>query len=127
MVILDTSIMIDLSRKQKYAIDLVASYQEKEQIATTIITQYEMLRGTPEPFLPYITNLLNRFIILDFGNDALVEAVKIYRTLKEKGTLINELDIIIAGIAAASDETLITKDTDFLTLKNNKITVLTSH
>jgi predicted nucleic acid-binding protein len=126
MVILDTSILIDLSRKQKYAIDLVASYQDKEQIATTIITQYEILRGAPEPFLPYITNLINRFIILDFGNDALVEAVKIYRKLKEQGTLINELDIIIASIAAANQQTLITKDTDFLTLKNDKITVLTS-
>jgi predicted nucleic acid-binding protein len=119
--------MIDLSRKQKYALDLVASYQEKEQIATTIITQYEMLRGAPEPFLPYITNLLNRFIILEFSNDALVEAVKIYKNLKEEGALINELDIIIAAIAVASNETLITKDTDFLNLKNNKITVLTSH
>jgi predicted nucleic acid-binding protein len=126
MVILDTSILIDLSRKQKYAIDLVASYQDKEQIATTIITQYEMLRGAPEPFLPYITNLINRFIILDFGNDTLVEAVKIYRKLKEQGTLINELDIIIASIAAANQQTLITKDTDFLILKNDKITVLTS-
>ena len=124
MVILDTSILIDLSRKQKYAIDLIASYQDKEQIATTIITQYEMLRGTPEPYLPYITNLLNRFIILDFGNGALTEAVKIYRELKEKGALINELDIIIAAIAAANNQTLITKDTDLQTLNNNKITIL---
>lgn len=127
MVVLDTSIVIDLSRKQKYALDLIASYQEKEQIATTIMTQYEILRGTPEPYLPYITNLLNRFIILDFGNEALVEAVKIYKSLKEKGTLINELDVIIAAIAGANDEILLTKDTDFLTLKSDKITVITKH
>jgi predicted nucleic acid-binding protein len=127
MVILDTSIMIDVSRKQKYALDLISSYQEKEQIATTIITQYEMLRGTPEPYLPYITSLLNRFIILEFDNEALVEAVKIYKRLKEKGALINELDIIIAAIAAANNENLLTKDTDFLTLKSDKITVITKH
>jgi tRNA(fMet)-specific endonuclease VapC len=124
MVILDTSIIIDISRKKQYAIDLIASHQEKEQIATTIITQYEMLRGTPEPHLNYITGLLNRFVILEFTADALDETVKIYKELKEKGTLINELDIIIAGIAAANNETLITKDKDFLNLESNKITIL---
>jgi tRNA(fMet)-specific endonuclease VapC len=124
MVILDTSVVVDVSRKKQYALDLIASYQEKEQISTTIITQYEMLRGTPEPYLSYITNLLNKFVILDFGGDALDETVKIYKKLKEKGTLINELDIIIAGIAATNNQTLITKDQDFLNLKNEKIIVL---
>ena len=124
MVILDTSLIIDVSRKKKYAIDLIASYQKKEQIATTIITQYEMLRGTPEPYINYITELLNRFIILDFGNDALDETVTIYKQLKEKGTLINELDIMIAGIAAANNQTLITKDNDFQNIESNKIIIL---
>jgi tRNA(fMet)-specific endonuclease VapC len=124
MVIMDTSVMIDVSRKKKYAIELIASYQEKEQIATTIITQYEMLRGTPEPYVNYITELLNRFVILEFGTDALSETVKIYKKLKEKGTLINELDIIIAGIAATNNQTLITKDNDFQNLENNKIIIL---
>ena len=124
MVILDTSVIIDVSRKKKYALELIASYQEKEQIATTIITQYEMLRGTPEPYINYITDLLNRFVILDFGTDALNETVKIYKKLKEKGTLINELDIMIAGIATTNNQTLITKDKDFQNLENNKIIIL---
>lgn len=38
--------------------------------------------------------------------------------------LINELDIMIAGIAATNNETLITKDKDFLNLESNKIIVL---
>ena len=124
MVILDTSVIIDVSRKKKYALELIASYQEKEQIATTIITQYEMLRGTPEPYINYITDLLNRFVILDFGTDAANETVKIYKKLKEKGTLINELDIMIAGIATTNNQTLITKDKDFQNLENNKIIIL---
>jgi len=124
MVILDTSVMVDVSRKKKYALDLIASYQERERISTTIITQYEMLRGAPEPYINYITNLLNRFVILDFGTDALDETVKIYKKLRGKSTLINELDIMIAGIALASNETLITKDIDFLNLESAKIIVL---
>jgi tRNA(fMet)-specific endonuclease VapC len=124
MVILDTSLMIDVSRKKKYALELIASYQEKEQIATTIITQYEMLRDVPEPYINYITELLNRFVILDFGTDALNETVKIYKKLKAKGTLINELDIMIAAITATNNQTLITKDSNFQTLENNNIIIL---
>jgi predicted nucleic acid-binding protein len=124
MVILDTSVVIDISRKKKYALVLLASYQEKERIATTLITQYEMLRGTPEPYINYITELLNRFVILDFANNSLDETVKMYKKLKKKGKLINELDIMIAGIAATSNETLITKDNDFLNLESDKIVVL---
>jgi len=124
MVILDTSVMVDVSRKKKYALDLIASYQEKERVSTTIITQYEMLRGAPESYINYIADLLNRFVILDFGTDALDETVKIYKKLKERGTLINELDIMIAGITATSKQTLITKDKDFLNLESDKIIVL---
>jgi predicted nucleic acid-binding protein len=124
MVILDTSVVIDISRKKKYALVLLASYQEKERIATTLITQYEMLRGTPEPYINYITELLNRFVILDFANNSLDETVKMYKKLKKKGKLINEIDIMIAGIAATSNETLITKDNDFLNLESDKIVVL---
>ncbi len=83
-----------------------------------------MLRGAPEPYIDYITELLNRFIILEFTNDTLNETVKIYKKLKEKGTLINELDIMIAGIAATNNETLITKNTDFRKLESDKIIVL---
>lgn len=52
------------------------------------------------------------------------EAVKMYKHLSEKGKLINELDIIIAGIASANKETFITKDKDFLNLESNKIILL---
>jgi predicted nucleic acid-binding protein len=64
-------------------------------------------------------------VILDFGNDALDETVKVYKNLKGKGKLINELDVMIAGIAAANNETLVTKDKDFSNLESNKIIVLT--
>ena len=127
MVIFDTSLMVDASRKRKYALDLIASYSGKEQIATTIITKYEMLRGAPNQFTDLVSNLLERFVILEFGEDALAETVKVYKNLREKGKLINELDIMIAGIAVANNETLITKDQDFLNFESHKIIVLPQH
>jgi len=38
--------------------------------------------------------------------------------------MVNELDIIIAGIAAANNETLITRDRAFLNFESTKIIVL---
>lgn len=124
MVLFDTSILVDASRNKKYALDLLESYLGKEQIAITIITKYEMLRGAPQQNVDLVLNLLRRFLILDFGNDALDETVKAYKNLRKKGKLINELDVMIAGIAAANDETFITKDKDFLNFENSKIIVL---
>lgn len=124
MVVFDTSLIVDALKKRKYALRLIESYSEKEQIAITIVTKYEVLRGAPERYFNFTSNLLSRFIILDFGNDAIDATVKLYKQLREKGTLINELDIIIAGIAAVNNQTLITKDKDFLKLGSNGITVL---
>ena len=38
--------------------------------------------------------------------------------------MVNELDLIIAGITLANNETLVTKDKDFLNFENNKIIVV---
>ena len=124
MVVFDTSVVVDASKKRKYALDLIESYLGKEQIATTIITKYEMLRGAPQKDLAFVSNMLSRFIILGFGDTAADKTVELYKKLKEKGALINELDIIIAGIATANNETLVTKDRDFLKLESHRITVL---
>ncbi len=125
MVIFDTSLIVDAARKEKKALDLIESYSDKEQIATTIITKYEMLRGATKKDENFVSELLKKFVTFDFGEDASNEAVKAYQKLSEKGKMINELDIIIAGIAAANNQTLITKDKDFLNFENNKIIVIT--
>jgi predicted nucleic acid-binding protein len=124
MVIFDTSLIVDASRRKKPALDLIESYSGKERIATTVITKYEMLRGATKQDLVFISELLDKFVILDFGEAAVAETVMAYQRLSDKGKMINELDLIIAGIAAANNETLITKDKDFLNLESNKIVVL---
>ena len=120
----DTSLIVDASRKKKYALDLIESYSGKEQVATTIITKYEMLRGAPKQYIDFVVSLLDRFVILDFEGKAVEEAVKVYKSLSNKGKMINELDIIILGIVMANNQTIITKDKDFINYENNKVTVL---
>ncbi len=70
------------------------------------------------------SELLDRFVVLYFDEDALVEAVRIYQLLSAKGKMISELDIIIDAIAMANDEVLVTRDTDFSNLDSDKIVIL---
>ncbi len=124
MVIFDSSIIIDVLRKKKTVIDLIESYSKKEQIAITVISKFEILRGTTEKNADFVAELLSHFVVYYFEDNAITEAVKAYRKLKEKGKIVNELDVLIAGIAAANNETLMTKDQDFLNFENPKIMVL---
>jgi len=124
MVVFDSSILIDALRKKKDALDLINYYFEKEQIAITVISKYEILRGANETNINLITGLLARFIIYDFEDASIMEAVKIYRKVKAKGKLVSELDVLVAGIAATNNETLITRDKDFLNFETERIRVV---
>ncbi len=124
MVVFDSSLVIDALRKNKKARDLLESTAEKERVAITIISKYEILRGTDEKDLNLISGWLDQFIVYDLDDHAIAEVVKAYKKLADKGKLINELDVLIAGIAAASNETLITRDKDFLKFESAKIIVL---
>jgi len=124
MVLIDTTVMVDALRNKKIALTIIESYSGKDRLATSIITKYEILRGVTKKGANLASELLNRFIILDFDENSLAEAVRIYQTLSSEGKMINELDIIIAAIAAANNEVLITRDNDFSNLNSNKITIL---
>jgi len=124
MVIFDTSIIVDASRSKPDAINLIESYLGKEKIAITVISKYEMLRGVTEHDASFVSQLLEKFVIYDFEDCAVREVVEAYKKLAQKGRKINELDLIIAGIALANNETLITKDRNFLNFESEKIIVI---
>ena len=124
MVVFDSSLVIDALKKKKAARDLIASNAEKERIAITIISKYEILRGTDPKDFNLVTEWLDQFVVYNVDDNALEEIVKAYKKLADKGKLINELDILIAGIASANNEILITTDKDFLNLESPRIAVL---
>jgi predicted nucleic acid-binding protein len=51
--------------------------------------------------------------ILDLTFNACQEAAKIYKDLKNKGTIVGEFDILIAAITRANNEDLATRDEHF--------------
>jgi len=124
MVVFDTPIIIDVLRQRKSALNLLASYSKKETIAITAISKYEILRGTKERNLNLVSQLFTQFVIYDLEDSSIEEAAKAYMKLKDKGKMTNELDLLIEGIATANNETLITKDRDFLNFENPRIIIL---
>jgi len=118
-MILDTDALISLMNADASADKAIRDLEEKEnQILTTIISAYELLRGAyissnPEKNLAKIRDLLSNINILDLTMQACEEASKIYQDLRKKGCLIGEYDVLIAGIARANAEKVLTRDGHF--------------
>ena len=119
MTILDTDIIVALLKGTPQAIQKITSLEEKgEPISTTIITVYELLKGAYlshrcEENLAKVTDAIANMQILDMTFNACEEAAKIYKELKNKGTLVGEFDILIAAITIANQEEFITRDEHF--------------
>ncbi len=118
-MISDTSILIGILGNN-------AVMQEKlekidERIATTGISMHELLKASKEDTAKA---LLDTMEIYQFDTKAAERSEKLFKELKKKGRLINEFDILIASIAIAHDELLVTRDNDFRNVDSLKLLVL---
>ena len=124
MVVLDSNIIIDIVRQRKEALAILEKYSDKGRIATTAINRYEVLRGGMHGLeKELVAELLGKFLIYDLDESSINAAAEMYRKLSESGRMINELDLLIAGISAANNEVLITRDKDFGKLKSDSIVI----
>ena len=124
MVVFDSNIIVDILRQKRSALNLIDAYLAKEKLAITIVNEYEVLRGFREKDENVVSELLRQFVVYKLEDSAITEAVKTYKKLAEKGKMVSELDIFIAGIVFANNETLVTRDKDFLNLENPRIIVV---
>jgi len=122
VVVLDSSVIIDIIRQRKEALVILEKYSDKGRIATTAINRYEVLRGDMHGLeKELVAELLGKFLIYDLDESSINAAATMYGKLSEKGRMINELDLLIAGISTANHEVLITKDKDFGKLESDSI------
>jgi len=87
-------------------------------LRTTAVTEYELLKGAHlsskrEENLQRLRRLFYRAQVLGLTHEACGEAARIYSQLESKGKMINEFDILIAGIVIANEETLVSRDEHF--------------
>ncbi len=78
------------------------------------VSYYELKRGLTLPRfsrrLSQFETFLTRYESLPMNTEALDVAVGIYQTLRASGELLEDADILIAGIAIAKEATLVTRN-----------------
>ena len=115
MVCLDTDIIIDFLRNEKYAVNKIKEIKEKDtELTTTSINSFELLKGIfhskNQNSKEALSGFLSYLKILNFDFEASEKAAEIFESLKVKGQLIDPLDLMIASIAIVNNELLITRN-----------------
>ncbi len=117
MVIFDTNLLIDALSGESKAIKAIEAYKGRESAAITILSKYELLRGRKFSEQNTLDELLSNLNVYGLNDAEIDVSADVYRSLKEKGKLMDEFDILIAGIAIANNEKLVTSDTGFKEVK----------
>ena len=127
MPALDTDILVSLLKGVPDAVEKVRELQESgTRISTTIITAYELLKGSyissrPQENLPKIRDSISNLQVLELSFGAAEEASKIYKDLRDRGRQIGEFDVLIAAIVKFYDESLVTRDEHFKSIRGMKL------
>ncbi|MCL5783239.1 MAG: type II toxin-antitoxin system VapC family toxin [Candidatus Thermoplasmatota archaeon] len=116
--ILDTNVLINIVKGDKKTKDLL--YKHKgESASITVVNRYEFLRGVYSS-IPQgakrdeLFDFLDQFKVYDFTTRTASYCAEAYYNLRNNGSLINELDIIILGICLENSESILTSDRDFI-------------
>ncbi len=121
MHILDTSAIIELLYGTEKG-QVIRETVQNEPFFLSTLAIHELLVGCKEKEIAAVKNLFQEISVADFDLRAAVQSARIERALRQKGKLINKVDILIGGLCISRGATLVTCDGDFesiphLTLK----------
>jgi predicted nucleic acid-binding protein len=127
----DTSVLIDILKKDEKIIDKINIISENDNLFITPISLCEIYKGIylytkgekMEEELEDIHSLLETFNLIAFDKGSCKEFGKIFSYLRGKGNIIPDPDIMIASIVKANNLTLITSDKHFKNLGINVVIV----
>ena len=111
MYLLDSSALFEIVHGTNKGKDIVGKLKGAPLLITSI-TVYEFLVGLPPE--DHSESIIEKCHVVLYGTSEAKQSALIFHALRNKGTLINESDILIAGICVANDYSLITCDKDFL-------------
>ncbi len=112
----DTDLLVGLIRGDKDAVDRIRSFEDKGiTLSTTAITACELFKGVfrssrPKENLAIVGGMLKTLRVLDFNLRSSRIAGELIEKLRKTGDQIGEMDVLIASIAIANDETLVTRN-----------------
>lgn len=104
IVLVDTSILIDLFRKtDKSNSRLLSLVRQGYSFQISSITEYEIYSGATPIQLDYWNNLLQKIQVLPFDQATVRAAVEINQSLKRKRKQIDIADLFIAATAISNN------------------------
>lgn len=109
IILVDTSILIDLFRKtDKSNAALVSLVRQGYSYSISAITEYEIYTGTTSSQIDFWDNFLAKTTVLTFDKAVAKVAVDINKELKRKRKLIDIADLFIAATAISNNLPLAT-------------------
>jgi predicted nucleic acid-binding protein len=124
MTFIDTSVIIDFFAGDEKIVSLIKELSEKEEIKTTTITEYELLKHKVELKRQVAEKFLSAIKVCPFDRASARKAALLFEKLSKTGKMINENDLLIAGISLANDEPLLTRDQKFAYIDDANIKIV---
>lgn len=112
---LDTNAVAAILRDDETFIERVADTLNRgDRVTINAMTYFETKRGLSLPTFRRKLETFRRFVVL-FGilpldTEALDVSATLYQDLRRQGTLLEDADILIAGISIANNATLVTRN-----------------
>ena len=125
--LIDTNILSFFFRNQSLVIERFQAYlKEYDKINISIITYYEIVSGLKHRDAQKQLTSFQEFVsyntVLPLTTSSAIISADIYANLRNKGTPIDDIDILIAGIAIANDLIIVTNNIrDFGKIENLEI------
>lgn len=120
MIVADTSLVVGLLREGGSRFQDLQTIEEKEEVAITSITAFELLYPVYHGKLDdrgVVRALIGQTRVLPYDFAAADESARIQGMLKRIGKEVNVLDVMIAGCAVANGANrILTRDKDFLAI-----------
>jgi len=111
-VLIESSAIIDYLKGNKKVKEVILN---SEDFYVSSLTVYEILLGKVKE--SEIFDFLSAFKIINLTKKDAIIGSRIYKKLKDRGKLIQSFDILISAQAINRRLTLVTKDSDFLKVK----------
>ena len=109
MILLDTSVLIEMFRvKDKTATFFYRLSNGNNDFAISILTHYEIFRGSNSVQDTFWTNFLKNIKVIPFDLISSNKAIEIYKLLKTQNQMIDLADLLIAATAIAHNFDLAT-------------------
>jgi tRNA(fMet)-specific endonuclease VapC len=109
--LIDSDILIDVLRRTAGTAARLSTYGRSNDLMTTVVNQFEVLRGAASPLeRERITALLNDFALIELDEAGASAAAAIHLELRLRGLSIETGDTLIAGIALSRGMAVITRN-----------------